>query len=99
LDHMWELNAAAYRQLAPHGNIFGVAFLELSAALAIAGTGWLRRRVWGWRLAVAIIATQVLGDVVTVFTGQWVKGGVGVMVAVGLLLYLESPRVQAAFEG
>src|SRR6266851_9042585 len=41
LDHMWVLNAPAFRQLAPFGKTVGVPFLVLSAALAAAGAGWL----------------------------------------------------------
>jgi hypothetical protein len=35
-----------------------------------AGIGWFRRRLWGWRLVVVIIATQVLGDVVSFVRGD-----------------------------
>ncbi|MFI5106252.1 MAG: dolichyl-phosphate beta-glucosyltransferase, partial [Terriglobales bacterium] len=62
LDKMWKLNPEAYRQLAPLGRWIGVGFLLLSAALAMAGVGWFRRRLWGYWLAVIIIITQVLGD-------------------------------------
>ena len=61
LDPIWTLNPNAYRQLAPLGRTVGILFLVLGAALAAAGTAWFRRRLWGWRLAVGIIATQVLG--------------------------------------
>src|SRR5215475_6173255 len=77
LDHIWVLNAPAYRQLAPFGKTVGVPFLLLSAALAVAGVGWLGRRLWGWRLAAVIIATQVLGDLISIFMGHFVRGAVG----------------------
>src|SRR5580692_11050354 len=63
LDRLWALNPIAYKQLAPLGGIVGIFFLLLAVALTIAGIGWFRRRFWGWRLTVVIIATQVLGDV------------------------------------
>jgi len=53
--------------------------------MAVAGTAWFKRRLWGWRLAVAIIATQVLGDLVNAFRGDLFRGGVGFVIA-GLLL-------------
>jgi hypothetical protein len=56
LDNMWVLNASAYRQLAPFGKTVGVPFLVLSAVLVATGVGWFGRHLWGWRLAVAIIA-------------------------------------------
>ncbi len=99
LDHMWVLNAPAFRQLAPFGKTVGVPFLVLSAALAAAGAGWFGRRLWGWRLAVTIIATQVLGDLMSIFMGHFVKGTVGVTIAAALLLYLLRPEVRGAFVG
>jgi len=64
LDGMWTLNPTAHKQLATLGRPAGFLFLLLGAALALAGTGWVKRRLLGWRLAVAVIATQVLGDLV-----------------------------------
>ena len=98
LDRVWVLNATAYRQLAPLGRIVGILFLVLSATLAAAGTGWFRRRLWGWRLAVGIIATQLLGDLVNFLMGDFVRGGTGFAIAGALLLYLLRPEVRAAFE-
>ena len=97
LDCVWSLNPTAYAQLAPLGRIVGILFLALSAVLITAGTGWFRRRIWGWRLAVAIIATQVLGDVVNCVRGDWLRGGTGVVIASALLLFLLQPRVRAGF--
>jgi hypothetical protein len=66
LDRIWILNRNAHHQLAPFGRAVGIMFLLLAMALAVAGIGWLKRRRWGWRLAVVIIGTQVLGDFVNV---------------------------------
>jgi hypothetical protein len=96
-DKMWVLNASAYRQLAPFGKTVGVPFLALSAALAAAGVGWFGRRLWGWRLAVVIIATQVLGDLVSIFMGHFGRGATGVTIAGGLLFYVLRPEVRTAF--
>lgn len=97
LDRIWALNPAAHAQLVPLGRAVGVFFLLLGAALATAGVGWLRRRLWGWRLAAAIIATQVLGDVVNCVRGDWLRGGTGVIIAGALFLYLLRPRTRGAF--
>lgn len=97
LDRIWALKPAAYAELAPHGKIIGILFLLLSAAVACAGIGWFQRRLWGWRLAVAIIATQVLGDVFNAMRGDILGGGIGVVLAAGLLLYILRPRIRAAF--
>jgi len=87
----------AYKQLAPLGGTFGILFLLLGAALTTAAIGWFRRRLWGWRLAVAIIATQILGDVVNCVRGDLLRGGTGVIIAGALLLFLLKPKVRATF--
>ncbi len=77
LDRAWGLNPAAYRQLAPLGGKAGIVFLLLSTALLVSGIGWFRRRRWGWKLALAIIATQVLGDIVNLARGDLLRGTTG----------------------
>jgi hypothetical protein len=81
----------------PFGTTAGILFLVLGAALAVAGAGWFQRRLWGWRLVVAIMATQVLGDLVDAFRGDVVKSGMGFTIAGALLFYLLHPAVRAAF--
>lgn len=97
LDRIWVLNPRAYRELAPLGKAVGLVFLFLAAALALAAAGWLKRRRWGWQLAVAIIGTQVLGDFVSIFYGRLVQGLIGVTIAGALLFYITQPYVRAAF--
>lgn len=70
LDAIWGLNEPAYRQLAPLGRVVGPLFLLLSAILLLAAVGWFKRRLWGWGLTVAIIATQVAGDLVNLVRGN-----------------------------
>jgi len=97
LDRIWNLNPTAYRQLAPLGRTVGILFALLGAALAAAGIGWFRRHLWGWTLAVVIIATQVAGDVVNCIRGDWLRGGIGVVIAGALLLFLLRPIIKNAF--
>jgi hypothetical protein len=97
IDRVWNLNRIAYRELAPLGAKVGILFLLLSAALAAAGIGWFRHRVWGWRLAVAIIAIQILGGLVNCLRGDWLRGSVGVVIAGALLLFLLRPRTRVMF--
>jgi vacuolar-type H+-ATPase subunit I/STV1 len=88
LDRLWALNPKAYKQLMPLGGTVGVLFLLLGVALATACIGWFRRRLWGWRLAVVIIATQILGDVINFVRRDLLRGGAGVIIASVLLLFL-----------
>jgi hypothetical protein len=97
LDRIWVLNPKAYKQLAPLGSTVGILFLLLGAALTTAGIGWFRRRLWGWRLAVVIIATQVLGNVINCVRGDLLRGGTGLIIAGALLLFLLQPKIRATF--
>jgi hypothetical protein len=97
LDFAWILNTTGYKQLSPLGGKVGILFLLLAVLLVLSGVGWFRRRLWGWRLAVAIIATQVLGDISNLVRRDWLRGGTGFIIASALLLYLLTPRVRAAF--
>ena len=99
LDRMWALNPRAYKELAPLGKVVGIPFLLRAGTMAAAGMGWFRRRRWAWRLAVALIATQVLGDLANIFLGRIVEGGIGAAIAGALLFYLLRAKVRAAFEG
>ena len=97
LDHAWALNPRAYRELAPLGRMIGIPFLLLGAILLAAAVGWFRRALWGWRLAVALIAAQVMGNIVNLFLGHIAEGATGFVIAIALLVYLLLPRVRAVF--
>lgn len=97
LDRAWILNPTAYAELALYGRTVGPLFLLLSIVLVLAAFGWFRRRIWGWRLTVAIIATQMLGDLLNCMRGDYVRGGTGLVIASALMLYLRSARVRASF--
>jgi hypothetical protein len=98
LDPIWRLNPEAGEQLGQLGRGIGVAFLGLGAAMVAAAIGWIKRRFWGWALAVIIIASQVLGDLVNALRGEFLKGAVGVVIAAALLAYLIRPVTRGAFE-
>ena len=91
------LNPRAWQQLAPSGKLVGISFLILATVLALTGVGWFRRQLWGWRLCVAIIATQVLGDLVNCLRGDFLRGGVGFAIGGALLIYLLRPKIRAYF--
>jgi hypothetical protein len=97
LDRAWKLNPTAYRELAPLGGKVAILFVLLSAALALSGIGWLRHKLWGWKLAVVIIATQLVGDILNLVTGDVIRGATGVVIAGALLMYIVSPRMRAEF--
>ena len=48
-------------------------------------------------IAVAIIATQVVGDVINCIRDDWLRGGIGVVIAGALLLFLLRSIIKNAF--
>jgi hypothetical protein len=97
LDQVWALNPAAYRQLTRWGRAAGILFLLLGLVLTTTGIGWFRRRLWGWRLALTVIATQILGDVVNCIRGDWLRGAAGITIAGMLFLFLLQRRIRTMF--
>lgn len=75
----------------------GAAFLLLALAMGMAAAGWFLRRGWGWRLTVAIIATQVVADLFNLLRGDFLRGPVGLLIAGALLVYLLRSSVRQAF--
>lgn len=97
LDRLWVLNPIAYKRLAPLGHKVGILFVLLGVALITAGIGWFRQSLWGWKLAVVIIAIQIVGDVVNCIRGDLLRGGTGLILAGALLLFLLQPKIRATF--
>ena len=69
----------------------------IAATAAIAEYGWLRRRIWGWRLAVLGAIAQVVGDCVNLVRGDLVRGGAGLLIGGALLIYLLSDKLKSNF--
>jgi hypothetical protein len=97
LDRMWTLNKPAHAALSPIASIFGPLFLLLSATLVLTATGWLRRKTWGYWLAVAILTTQVIGDIVNTVRGDFLRGVSGIVIASTLLILVRTRAVREQF--
>ena len=96
LDRGWALNPIAYAELRPLAPLIAVPFAVLSLLLLVAGVGWFRRRRWGWILGTAIIALNLVGNVIHLAMGDW-KSSVGVVIAGLLLIYMTRPAMRHFF--
>jgi hypothetical protein len=97
LDRLWVLNPRAHHELSAFGRWTGISFFLLACALALTTLGWFKRRLWGWRLAVVIVASQVLGGLVHIFFGRVAQGVVGLTISGALLFYFLGAKVRAEF--
>jgi hypothetical protein len=98
LDTAWKLNPEGHNGLAPLGRVMALPFLMLAGALLFAAIGWFRRRPWGWTLGLTLIAVNFASDVLNVLLRhEFLKGGIGVVIAGILLAYMASSTVRAYF--
>ena len=75
-----------------------MAFFFLALALGASAVGWFQKKKWGWRLAVCIIGIQVVGDVLNVTRGDYIRGVTGVLIAGALLIYLCCTPIRSLFD-
>ena len=99
LDRAWVLNKNAHVQLSSLGRIMAAPFVILATVLLLAGIGWFRRRYWGWVLGVTVIAINLIGDLIHMALGDFLKSAVGVVIAGLLLIYMTRPGVREYFRG
>ncbi len=97
LDRLWTLNRAAHIGLAALGRMMALPFAVLAVVLLLAGIGWFRQKYWGWLLGVSVIATNLVADLIHAALGDWLKSGVGVVIAGFLLFYLTRPALRNYF--
>jgi len=72
-------------------------FLILAVVMASPSIGCFRRRIWGWRQAIAIFVINGLGDAGQIFIGHLLEGGIGVAVAGAILFCLSRPKAREIF--
>jgi hypothetical protein len=97
LEPMWRLNPRARTAFAGLDPWAPVLLAVVCAACAAAALGLWRGRRWGHRLAIALIAINLAGDLVNVALGIEPRAIAGVPVAALILLYLGSARVRSFF--
>lgn len=97
LDKLWILNPTAHAELARLRKFVGPLFYALSGILMFAAVGWFKQRVWGWRLVIVVIATQVIGDLVNLFRGDLLRGFTGLVIGGSLLFFLLRSNIRTLF--
>src|SRR5262249_53022169 len=74
LDRLWVLNPRAHTDLAALGKWVAIAFLFLSVLAVYTAILWFHGRRRAWRIAVAALALQVVGNLIAVSHGDRLRG-------------------------
>lgn len=97
IEPMWRVNPRGHQGLMRIG-LWGVVLLFAASVSCAAGAvGLWRSARWGHRVAVTLIAINLLSDVANSVLGAEPRAVVGVPIASVLLLYLMSKRVREYF--
>ena len=99
LEPIWRLNPRARAGFAAVGAWAPVLLAAVGIACAAAARGLWSGRRWGRRLAIALLALNLVGDVANGILGTEPRALVGVPIAALLLLFLATSRVRAFFAG
>jgi hypothetical protein len=97
LEPIWRLNPRARIAFAGLGLWAAGILVAVGIACLAASIGFARRRRWGHRIGVALVAINLVGDSVNAALGVEPRAIIGIPVAAVLLAYLLSPGVRAEF--
>jgi|SRR6266853_1212818 len=97
LEPMWRLNPRAREAFASVGAWAVVLMFAVCVSCALAALGLWRGARWGYRLALALLVINMLGDIANVILGTEPGAVVGVPIIIAILTYLMSRRVRRFF--
>jgi hypothetical protein len=97
LSAIWRIKPDEFAQLTALRPWTGIGFFLLSGIMGLTAWGCLQRRLWGWRMAVAIFAVNAVGDIGQIFAGRVSEGLLGIIVVVAIVLWMTRAEVKAAF--
>ena len=97
LEPMWKLNPQAHEAFQSLGYWSILLMLIVGAACASTAIGLARSARWGWRLALGVLAVNLLGDTINAIARHDPRTLIGIPIGGALILYLMSNRVREFF--
>ncbi len=98
LEPIWQLNPKAHGALTALRSWGVVLMFVVALACALAAIGLWTRTLWGHRLALSILAVNLLSDVLNAVLRGDLRTLIGVPIGGALISYLLSSRARAQFE-
>lgn len=92
LDAAWRVNPRGHEGFVRMGPWTFLLLAAVGAACALAAVGLWRWREWGRRLAMAVLAVNLVGDAGNAILGRDPRSWIGVPIAAALIAYLASRR-------
>ena len=97
IEPIWRVNPRAHKHLSEFGSWAAALLLGVSICCGVAAIGLWRRKPWGHKVAVGLIAINLVADVANAVTGTEPRAIVGIPIAAAILIYLLSRRVRNSF--
>jgi hypothetical protein len=97
LEPLWRLKPEARSDFQTMGSWASVLLIPVSAACAMAARGLWTRRRWGLRLAIGVLATNLVGDVANMLLRGDPRTLIGLPIGGAMITYLLSTRVRGHF--
>ena len=98
LESMWRANPQAHVALTKLGGWGVLLMLLVAIACALGAFGLWRRAEWGHRLAVSILALNLIADLGNAVVRGDLRTLVGVPIGGAMIFYLLRPRTRAQFK-
>lgn len=99
LDVLWRFKPEARAALVQLGPWGALLMGSVAAACAATATGLWKRAAWGRRLAVAVLALNVVGDLGNALIRGDLRALIGIPIGAALIVYLFTPGVRRQFAG
>ena len=97
LEPMWRLNPRAREGFAGMGVWAIILMCAVCVACLTASKGLWRGERWGYRVAVALLCINLLGDITNVVLGIEPSAAVGIPIVLAILAYLGRKRTRGFF--
>jgi len=88
LDSLWRLNPDARRALQSIGDWSIAIMLLVGSTCLFAAIGLWRGALWGTRLAIVILAMNLIGDLINSLFRRDYRALIGLPIGAGMILYL-----------